>query len=204
MMRIGLIGPSDEDPALLREAAEFLLGDAGAEHAVYLGAQATLRKTVEAWGEQVTRGVASEERFLEQAASLALSDREGQALAALLDRDHERRRLDSLACLPAAPGRMVELFDDKVLLLVHDKASLDQEDIANAFVIVYGKSKQAAVHRFGPRTFCTPGPLKAGRVMVLEREPEGHLAIVQYDPRTGEPRGRDVIQVRRARLVVNP
>ncbi|MET0282879.1 MAG: hypothetical protein ABW352_00355 [Polyangiales bacterium] len=203
-MRIGLIGPSEEDPALLREAAEFLLGDAGVEHAVYLGTRATLSKVVDAWGEQVTRGFASEERFLEHAAALALSDGEGQALSALLERDRERKRLDSLSCLPAPPGRTVELFDDKLVLLVHDKASLDQEDIANAFVVVYGKSKQAAVHRFGPRTFCTPGPLKAGRVMVLEREPEGHLAIGQFDPHTGEPRGRDVIQVRRARLVVNP
>jgi hypothetical protein len=201
-MRIGLIGPSEEDPALLREAAEFLLGDAGVEKAVYLGAQATLRKLVDAWSEQVTRGVASEERFLEHAAALALSDREGHALASLLERDRERQRLDMLSGVPNAPGRSVELFDDKLVLLVQDKASLDQEDIANAFVVVYGKSKQAAVHRFGPRTFCTPGPLKAGRVMVLEREPEGHLAIGQFDPRTGEPRGRDVIQVRRARLVV--
>jgi hypothetical protein len=200
-MRIGLIGPSEEDPALLREASEFLLGDAGVEHAVYLGAEATLRKLVEAWGEQVTRGMASEERFLEHAASLALSDREGHALASLLERDRERQRLDSLSCLPTSPGRTIELFDDKVVLLVHDKAALDQEDIANAFVIVYGKSKQAAVHRFGPRTFCTPGPLKGGRVMVLEREPEG-LAISQFDPRTGEPRGRDVVQAKRARLVV--
>jgi hypothetical protein len=202
-MRIGLIGPSEEDPALLREAAEFLLGDAGVEQALYLGFEATLRKVTEAWSEQVMRGVASEDRFLEQAAALALSDREGQALGALIERDHERSRLDALHCLPPPPARGVELFDDKVVLFVHDKASLDQEDIANAFVIVYGRSKQAAVHRFGPRTFCTPGPLKQGCVMVLEREPEGHLAIGQFDPRTGEPRGRDVVQVRRARLVVS-
>jgi hypothetical protein len=203
-MRIGLIGPTEEDPALLREAAEFLLGDAGVEKALYLGLEATLRKVVQAWGEQVMRGSASEDRFLEQAAALALSDRDGQALSSLLERDRERQRLDSLASLAAPPARTVELFDDKLVLFVHDKASLDQEDIANAFVVVYGKSKQAAVHRFGPRTFCTPGPLKAGRVMVLDREPEGHLAIGQFDPHTGEPRGRDVVQVRRARLVVAP
>lgn len=204
MLRIGLIGPSEEEPALLREAAEFLLGDAAVEQAVYLGAPATLHGLVRAWGEQVTRGVGNEERFLEHAAALALTDRDGQALAALLERDLERERLDRLGALPALPARRVELFDDKVVLLVHDKATLDQEDIANAFVIGYGKSKQAAVHRFGPRTFCTPGPLKSGRVMVLEREAEGHLAIGQFDPHTGAPLARDVIQVRRARVVVNP
>jgi hypothetical protein len=203
-MRIGLIGPTEDDPALLREAAEFLLGDAGVEQVLYLGLEDTLREVVAAWGEQVMRGIASEERFLEQAASLALSDGEGKGLAALLERDRERKRLESLHGLPTPQQRAVELLDDKVVLFVHDKASLDQEDIANAFVIVYGRSKQPAVHHFGPRTFCTPGPLRQGRVMVLEREPEGHLAIAQFDPRTGEPRGRDVVQVRRARLVVTP
>ena len=203
-MRIGLIGPSEEDPALLREAAEFLLGDAGVEQAIYLGREDAMRPVIAAWSEQVMRGEASEDRFLEQAAALALNDPGGQGLTALLARDRERKRLDALHCLPAPPAKAVELFDDKVVLFVHDKGTLDQEDIANAFLIAYGRSKAAAVHRFGPRTFCTPGPLKQGRVMVLEREQEGHLAINQFDPRTGEPRGRDVLQVRRARVVVTP
>lgn len=200
-MRIGLVGPSEDDPALLRAAGEFLLGDCGVEQTLYLGLEPTLQRVLDEWTREVMQGASSEQSFLEQAAQLALGA-DSEALDNLLARDRERQRLGALRCVPAAPARAVELFDDKVVLLVHDKALLDQEDIANAFLIVYGRSKQSALHRFGPRTFFTPGPLRLGRVAVLEREPEGHLAIAQYDPRTGEPRGRETIQVRRSRMVV--
>lgn len=200
-MRIGLVGPSEEDPPLLREAAEFLLGDCGVEQAVYLGHEATARAVVTSWANEIMRGPASEERFLSQALEVAL-DGDARAIDALLARDREVHRLEALRCLPPPPARAVELLDDKVLLFVHDKALLDQEDIANAFLIVYGRSKRGALHRFGPRTFFTPGPLRYGRVAVLERERDGHLAIAQFDPRTGEPHGREVVQVRRSRMVV--
>jgi len=41
--------------------------------------------------------------------------------------------------LPPPPARAIEMIDDRVVLLVHDKAVLDEEDIANAHLIVYGK-----------------------------------------------------------------
>lgn len=202
-MRIGLVGPADGDSALLREAAEFLLGDCGVEQAVYLGSEQTLRVVVESWAKQVVQGVTTEARFLDEALALALSA-DAAAIDALLGRDRELHRLSALRCLPAHPARAVELLDDRVVLFVHDKAELDPEDIANAFLIVYGRSKHSALHRFGPRTFFTPGPLKLGRVALVEREGEGHLAIAQFNPRTGEPLGREVLQVRRARVVVMP
>jgi hypothetical protein len=202
-MRIGLVGPAEEDPSLLRMAGEFLLSDCGVEQAIYLGLPPTLDSVLDDWGRQVMLGSASEARFLEQAVELALGH-DSKSLDALLERDRERQRLSALRCVPAAPARAVELFDDKVVLLVHDKALLDQEDIANAFLIVYGRSKSAALHRFGPRTFFTPGPLHLGRVAILEREPEGYLAIAQFDPRTGEPYGREAVHVRRSRMVVTP
>jgi hypothetical protein len=202
-MRIGLVGPSEEDPALLREAGEFLLGDCAVEQAFYLGTEPTLQAVVEAWGAEVMQGAPTEQRFLDQALELALGQ-DSASIRSLLARDRERARLSALSCVPAPPGRQIELFDDKVVLFVHDKAQLDQEDIANAFLIVYGRSKQVAQHRFGPRTFFTPGPLKLGRVAVLERAPDGQLAIAQFDPRTGEPRGRELVHLRRSRLVVTP
>lgn len=199
-MRIGLVGPA-EDSALLRDAAEFLLGDCGVDQAVYLGAEQTLRDVVGSWATQVGQGVDSEAGFLAEAAQVALL-RDAAALEALLDRDRALRRLHALRCLPSTPACAIELVDDKVVLFVHDKALLGPEDIANAFLIVYGRSKQSALHRFGPRTFFTPGPLELGRVALIEREGDGHLAIAQYDPRTGQPHGRDILQVRHSRVVV--
>jgi len=202
-MRIGVVGPGDQDPKLLREAGEFLLGDCGVEQAFYLGPHESLEAVLGDWTAEVTRGVTTEEGFASTALTVALSG-SADDVRGLLARDRERQRLTAFRPLPPAPAHAIELFDDKILLFVHDKAQLSQEDIENAFVVVYGRSKQCALHRFGPRTFFTPGPLSQNRVAVLERAEDGHLAIAQFDPRTGEPCGREVIQVRRTRMVVSP
>jgi hypothetical protein len=200
-MRIGLIGPADDNSELLREAAEFLLGDCGVDQAVYLGHDDTARNVVENWAAEVMGGEASEAAFLNEAVKLATSG-DAKEIEALLDRDQEVRRLSQLRCLPPPPARAVEVIDDKVVLLVHDKGQLDEDDIANAFLVVYGRSRASAINRFGPRAFFTPGPLKAGRVAVLEREDDGSLAIALYNPQTGEPVGREVLATQRSRLVV--
>jgi hypothetical protein len=200
-MRIGLIGPAEGNDALLREAAEFLLRDCGVDQAVYLGLDDVVRTVVDAWADQIMGHTANEKAFLDEALALALKA-DAASLQALLNRDQEVRRLGALRCLPPAPARAVEVFDDKVVLFVHDKSLLDEEDIANAFLVVYGRSKACALNRFGPRTFFTPGPLKAGRIAVLEPEPDGTLALAQFNPGTGEPVGRDTLLTRHAKLVV--
>ena len=204
-MRIGLLGPADGNLTLLREATEFLLRDCGVDQAVYLGPDNdAVEQVVEHWAQQVMGpGAAGEDAFLNEALSLALSG-DANSIQALLARDQEVRRLSALRCLPVPPARAVEVFDDKVVLFVHDKSLLDEEDIANAFLVVYGRGKACALNRFGPRTFYTPGPLKAGRIAVLEPAPDGGLTISQYNPQTGEPAGRDTLQTRQARLVVQP
>jgi hypothetical protein len=185
----------------LREAAEFLLRDCGVDQAVYLGPDDAVSEVVAAWADQITGGRASEDAFLAQAAQLALRG-SADEIRALLERDREVRRLSALRCLPPPPARAVEVIDDKVVLFVYEKALLDEEDIANAFLVVYGRSKSVALNRFGPRSFFTPGPLKAGRIAVVEREPDGSLAIAQFNPQTGEPVGRETLSTRQAKLVV--
>jgi len=202
-MRIGLLGPADGNLTLLREASEFLLRDYGVDQTVYLGpSDGAVEQVVERWSREVMgRDGSSEDAFLSQAAQLALTG-DSQSIRTLLARDDEVRRLSTLRCLPPPPARAVEVFDDKVVLFVHEKSLLDEEDIANAFLVVYGRSKACALNRFGPRTFFTPGPLKAGRIAVIEPESEGSLAIAQFNPQTGEPAGRDVLLSRQARLVI--
>lgn len=200
-MRIGLLGPADGDTDLLREAAEFLLGDCGVDEAVYLGNDDTAEKVAGTWAEQVMGGPATENAFLTEAARLALHGESG-AIDELLSKDEELRRLSAIRCLPPPPARAVEVIDERVVLFVNDKALLDEEDIANAFLIVYGRAKETALNRFGPRTFFTPGPLRAGRVAMLEREADGSMALAQFDPATGEPAGREELVGRGVRLVV--
>ncbi len=203
-MRIGLLGPADGNATLLREAAEFLLRDYGVDQAVYLGPDDdAVEQVVDRWAQQVMGGGAGENAFLDEAVRLALTG-DAETIQDLLARDQEVRRLSALRCLPPPPARGVEVIDDKVILFVNDKSVLDEEDIANAFLVVYGRSKACALNRFGPRTFFTPGPLKAGRIAVLESQPDNCLAIAQFNPQTGEPAGRDLLATRKARLVVQP
>ena len=50
-------------------------------------------------------------------------------------------------------------FGDRVAVLIHDKALLDEEDIFSAKLLIYGKSDGALVKAIGPRWFMTPGPV---------------------------------------------
>jgi hypothetical protein len=69
---------------------------------------------------------------------------------------------------------MIERF---IVLGVHDKAVLDEDDIASAHIIVYGKSDGPSLRRFGPRSFFTPGPIRSGHVGCLSLEPGGTCEV---------------------------
>lgn len=200
-MRIGLLGPADGDAALVRQAAEFLLERASVDQVVYLGTDDSAEVAAAAWALELMGFAATDDKFLERAFDLALGGTPEQ-IEELLERDQKVRRVAGLRCLPRAPARAVELFEDKVVLFVHDKAQLDAEDIANAFLVVYGRSKGVALNHFGPRTFFSPGPLKAGQVAVIERQRDGNLAIAQLSVQSGEVVGRTTLETRRAKMVV--
>jgi hypothetical protein len=77
-----------------------------------------------------------------------------------------------MAALPPPPSRAVEMFDDRVVLMVYDKGVLDEDDVANATAIVWGNAVDAVLKPIGPRAFLTPGAVTA---------PSGpHVAMVEY------------------------
>ncbi len=61
----------------------------------------------------------------------------------------------------AVPRKQMDLLEGKICCLVHDKAELSRDDISNATVLVHGNSGSAALVPIGPRTFVTPGALRA-------------------------------------------
>jgi predicted phosphodiesterase len=61
----------------------------------------------------------------------------------------------------AVPRKQVDLVEGLICCLVHDKADLDRDDIANASVIFHGNSGRAGLVQIGPRTFVTPGHLRS-------------------------------------------
>jgi hypothetical protein len=169
-MRLGFIGPCRGDLAALRELAELLLFDLDVARAIYLGADDALDRAARGWPERLG-APADEAAFLTEAAVLA-PEAPAEILEALLERDQKLRRLGDLAALPPPPSRAVEMFDDRVVLMVFEKGVLDEEDVANATTIVWGNSQEAVLKAIGPRVFLTPGWITG---------PKGpHVAVVEY------------------------
>ena len=59
------------------------------------------------------------------------------------------------------PRKQVDLVEGRIACLVHDKADLDRDDIANATVIFHGNAVAPALVQIGPRCFATPGHLRS-------------------------------------------
>jgi hypothetical protein len=196
-MRMGLIGPAVDAPSELARALESLLADPAIDRIVYLGADQSIDTADAARGQPRL----AEAEFLARAADLACSG-SADALAALLSEERAKKRLHVIRKLPEPPARAVEMMDKWIVLAVHDKAVLDEDDIANAHIIVYGRADEAGIKRFGPRCFFTPGPLSGQRVGCLELLPEGQIEVRLLDLE-GNAVFRETLQGSGAKLVVS-
>lgn len=192
-MRIGLVGPAEPgDGEALRDAVEFLLGDVDVERVLYLGSDPTVaRRELGRWAHELGSDATPGPEFAASASRLA---REGsaEAIEELLERVDWRRLLDLVHTLPPPPARAVEMIADLLLLAVFDKSVLDEEDIANAQLIVYGRATEANLKRFGRRYFLTPGPVAAGQVAVVDLEEDGQVSLVLFES-SGVPIWRETM-----------
>lgn len=176
-MRIGLLGPG-RDEAVFREAVRYLLGAADVEQVVYLGEASFLEAATTRWARELD--VATEDGFLRRALDVAMSG-SPEDVEELLARDALTARLARIRKLPPPPARAIELIDDRVVVFVHDKSVLDEEDIANAALVVYGRSSEAGLRRFGKRLFLTPGPLEGRHVGLVEDDAEEGAVVSLVD-----------------------
>lgn len=194
-LRVGIIGPAESEEAL-RDALSFLLGDAEADQVIYLGDGDQAERALSRWAEELERG---EPTFLGRALELGLTGEADEIEVFLAEEDH-LARLAAVRRLPPPPARAIEMLDDRLVLFVHDKAILDEDDIANATLIAYGRAKEAGVHRFGKRAFVTPGPLRGERVGLIESSSDG-LVISLFDLH-GAPVLREVLATQGTKLTV--
>lgn len=199
-MRIGLVGPAEGNVTALREATELLVGELEVDQAIYLGTDDAVDRMVSTWSREIMGTDNPSEGFLDRAATLA-EHGTPQDIESLLSADAQLQRLSCIHRLPPSPARAVEMIDDRIVLVVYDKRVLDEEDIANANVIVYGKSDEALLKQFGPRCFFTPGPLSGRKIGLLEVEESGRVAVAVYDP-SGKAMWRETLQTRTAKLMV--
>jgi hypothetical protein len=168
-VRLGLLGPARGDLEVLARAAEFLLNGAKVTRAIYLGADDAIEETVAVWAQSLVGPDPSDEGVWERAFEVATN---GSAVEidSFLRAERARLRLKSLEGLPPELLRSVEIFGDRVAVLIHDKALLDEEDIFSASFLCYGKSDEPLVKKIGQRWFLTPGPVGSagGGAIVLD------------------------------------
>ena len=178
-MRLGLLGPANGELAALARAAEFLLNGARVGRAIYLGGDDAIEETVGLWAESLVGPDPSDEGIWRRAFPMA-SGGTVEQIDAFLRGERARLRLKSLERLPPEQLRTVEMFGDRVAVLIHDKALLDEEDILSATFLIYGKSDAPLLRKIGPRWFLSPGPVASatGGALVLDESGDEIVATL--------------------------
>jgi hypothetical protein len=95
------------------------------------------------------------------------------------------------------------MFGDRMAVLVHDKALLDEEDIFSAALLIYGKSDGPLIKKIGPRWFLTPGPIgcDGGGAIVLD-DSDDEIVTTMFDTEGRESRSEVLMVARAAKLSV--
>lgn len=191
-MRLGLLGPAGRDIAGLGRAAEFLLNGARVHRAVYLGNDGALDRAVAAWARKLVGDDPSDEAAWRRAVDLAL-DGTAEAIDRFVTTERARQRLKALETLPETSAKTVERMGEWSAVLVHDKAELNEDDLARATLLLFGRSDGPIVRKIGARWFVSPGPIgsRGGGLAVLEG---GHdeVMVTVFDA-AGKPTQRQVL-----------
>lgn len=196
-MRLGLLGPSGGDVGALGRAAEFLLNSARVRRAIYLGIDGALDRAVATWARKLVGDDPSDEGAWRRAADAALTGTPEQ-IDRMVQLERARMRLKVLEALPEQTSRTIEMLGDRIAVLIHDKALLDEEDILAANLLFYGKSDGPLVKRIGARWFVTPGPIgsEGGGIAVLDDE--GDDVVCSIFDSLGKPGMKEALTVQRA------
>jgi hypothetical protein len=201
-MRLGLLGPSGGDVGALGRAAEFLLNGVRVHRAIYLGNDGALDRAVAAWARKLVGDDPSDDHAWRRAAEVSISGTHDD-IDKFVAMERARIRLKTLEALPEAVARTVEMISDRVAVLIHDKALLDEEDILAANLLCFGKSDAPLVKKIGTRWFVTPGPIgcAGGGLAVLDDE-QDDVVVTIYDAAGKVSHREALVSARTAKLRV--
>jgi hypothetical protein len=157
-MRLGILGPANGDMIGLARAAQILLDEAHAEKVVYVADDGALDRVVVTWASEIVGANPSGEGLFKRAAARCAQGAP-QEIDSFVEGERARLRLSVFVSLPSAQSRTIEILDGRVVLFVYDKATLDEEDIVAAQLLVFGKSREPIIRKVGARVFLTPGPI---------------------------------------------
>ena len=196
-MRLGLLGPADDVQALGR-SAELLLRDQKVGRTVYLGDDDALDRAVATWARKLVGDDPTDDAIWQRGAALAMNGSAAD-LVRFVHAQRARLRLKQLEQLPAG-GRTIEMFGDRVAVMIHDKAQLDEEDILAAGILVYGKSALPVAKRVNARWFVSPGHVGGnGGVAVIDDEGDD-IVLTVFDM-NGRQAMTEALTVQRATKV---
>jgi hypothetical protein len=196
-MRLGLLGPAGGDVPALGRAAEFLINSARVQRAIYLGLDGSLDRAVATWARKLVGDDPSDDHAWRRAADVAVAGTPEQ-IDKLVALERARMRLKALESLPEGVSRTIEMLGDRVAVLIHDKALLDEEDILAANLLFYGKSDGPLIKKIGARWFVTPGAIgcEGGGIAVLDDD--GDDVTVTIHDSLGKPQQTEALTVQRA------
>jgi len=197
-MRFGFIGPANTDASALERAAKLLVVEYEVDQLIYLGEDDALREFV-ATHESEKDAPSVEQQVARVAATGTPSDIED-----VLRRLRGTRYLEKLRVAPRPPTRAMEMLDDRIVLIVRNKAVVGEEDVMNSNVVIYGDAVELMFKRFGPRCFFSPGPLEGGYLGILDDQPEAGGVELKAIHVGGEIRWAEPIQGRGAKIMVAP
>lgn len=197
-MRLGLIGPAEENEEALARAAEFLVREVGIDRAVYLDIDQALDRLVQRWAARLVGGDPSEQAVWERATERCLGAA-SDAIDSFINAERERLSLQVFESLPGNGARLIELLNGRVAVMIRNKAELDEEDMLPASFLIFGSSHQPLVKRVGSRWFLSPGTLGHFGIMTLEDREDG-VHLVQFDSLCREIRRERLTTERGARL----
>ncbi len=193
-MRLALLGPCDGDTAALARAAVTAIDRLDADRVVYLSTDGAIDAVATAWASLLGAELPLDARIRE------LLDAGAGPLSLEVVRERARRRLARLHALPQPGVRVIELLHDRVVLLVDDKSSLDEEDLLPATIIVFGRG-DPTVRRVGTRVFLAPGHVQRRDQGILLLEEIGGatpaIRATLHDVE-GVERHRETIEAHRA------
>ena len=124
-MRLGLLGPAGAKVSDLARGARFLYEDVAVDRAIYLGVDAALDSVVRSWAEKLVKGDPGDPALWRRAADRCVSASSAQ-IDAFLSAEQERRALKLFQSLPGDGTRVIELLNGKVVVMIYDKADLDE------------------------------------------------------------------------------
>lgn len=199
-MRLGLLGPVGARPASFQTAVRFLLEQENVDRAVYLGFDGALDRVVERRAQELVGKDASDDGLIVRSAKRCV-EATAEEIDAFVAAERERTRLKIFESLAGDDTRAVELLDGRVVVMIYDKALLDEEDILPATFLVFGKSKRPVVKQIGTRWFLSPGSFDQAGLMILEDADEGFVLRV-FDPKCKEIRSEKLSVSRAAKMRV--